>query len=80
MALSGNKETDFLILTELTDSELEKVCKVNKYVNSLCKDDRLWIQRLLKFFPITFRDAREMKTMLNIHSWKEYYQFMKEQH
>jgi hypothetical protein len=45
--LSGNKDTDFIILQKLNDDELGKVCKVNKYVNSLCKDETFWMQRLL---------------------------------
>ena len=39
MALTGNKDTDFLVLLELNDYELGKVCQVNKYVQSLCNDD-----------------------------------------
>ena len=45
--LSGNKETDMLILQQLSDYDLSKVCQVNKYVNSLCNADRFWMNRIL---------------------------------
>lgn len=34
--LTGNKDTDFKILSLLEDRELTQVCQVNKYVKSLC--------------------------------------------
>lgn len=37
--LTGNKDTDFLILMQLNDYELGKVCQANKYVKSLCDDN-----------------------------------------
>ena len=38
--LTGIKDTDLKIIQELTDNELNKVCQVNKYVNSLCNEER----------------------------------------
>lgn len=74
--LTGNKQTDFIILMKLADHELGKVCQANKYVRSLCNDDNFWRERVLKYFPISLEDARKMKTIMEFDTWKEYYQFM----
>jgi hypothetical protein len=46
MAFTGIKDTDFLILNQLSDYELGKVCQVNKYAEKLCKDDTFWLNRI----------------------------------
>ena len=72
--LTGNKDVDFLILMELDDRELTIVCRANKYVNSLCKDERFWSNRILLKFPDYSADlARDMKNYLEFDSWKEFY-------
>lgn len=45
---SGIKDVDMMILLNLTDYELTRVCQVNKYVNSICKDDNFWLKRILQ--------------------------------
>ena len=71
--LSGNKQTDFLILMKLTDNELGKVCQVNKYINSLCNDDAFWMRRVHFINKYDYNDALKMKQYLEFDTWKEYY-------
>ena len=79
--LTGNKDADFLILMELNDRELGVVCQANKYVSSLCKDERFWLNRLLlNFTSYTPVIARDMKNYLEFDSWKEFYIWLKQQH
>lgn len=46
--LTGNKDADFIVLMQLNDYELGQVCQANKYVNSLCKDEIFWFNRIYK--------------------------------
>ena len=79
--LTGNKDADFLILMKLNDKELSLVCQANKYVNSLCKDDRFWLNRILLNFPdYSSTLARDMKNYLEFDSWKEFYIWLKSQY
>lgn len=71
--LSGNKETNFLILMNLTDNELGKVCQVNKYINSLCNDDIFWMRRVYFINKYNYNEALKMKQYLEFDTWKEYY-------
>lgn len=76
--LTGNKQTDFLILKKLTDYELTRVCQVNKYVNSLCQDDTFWLNRILKNYPLTVDDIKRIKITLEFTSHKELYIWLNE--
>ena len=71
--LSGNKDTDFMILEKLTDNELIKVCAVNKYVRSLCSEDNFWMRRFHSANKYNYTDALEMKNYLEFGDWKEFY-------
>ena len=74
--LSGNKDTDFMILEKLTDNELIKVCAVNKYVRSLCSEDNFWMRRFHSANKYNYADALEMKNYLEFSAWKEFYVWM----
>ena len=78
MSLTGNKETDFLILMQLTDNELTKVCQVNKYVNKLCNDDNFWRNRIIINFKYTSSIANAMMQYLEFDNWKEFYIWLTE--
>ena len=45
-ALTGIPDTDILILLSLDDTDLLQICKTNKYTNSLCFRDSLWIEKI----------------------------------
>ena len=76
--LTGNKDVDFMILQKLTDVELGKVCKVNKYVNKLCEDSDFWLNRIVLTFPyLNNNDVIEFKKFFDFETYKELYIFLK---
>jgi hypothetical protein len=67
MSLTGNKQTDILVLMQLEDHELKSVCEVNKYVKSLCDDDMFWMNRIIERMSKTCIRAKQIdyyKTMI----------------
>ena len=85
--LTGTKNSDFLILNELNNHDLGRVCQVNKMAKSLCDDDNFWNQRLhhqitsLDFFErsrtkVPFSRISEVKTFLKFDKWKDFYKFL----
>jgi hypothetical protein len=78
--LTGNKDTDFIILMQLNDNELGLVCQVNKYVNSLCNDSMFWLNRIMANFPqypFTGEEIRKMKEYLGFSTIRELYIYLK---
>ena len=78
MALTAIKDTDFKILLELSDSDLDKVCSLNRYFNRLCNDDDFW---RLKVYSLT-EPGQEIylsigKKFHENSSWKQIYQDLK---
>lgn len=86
--LTGNKDVDGLILMNLNDYELSRVCRVNKYVNSICNDDMFWLKRLLAgtlyseydvpVDKIDLESLRYIKDYLEFKKWKKFYIFLNE--
>jgi hypothetical protein len=73
--LSGNKETDREILQAATDEDLINFCKVNPYINSLCKEDTFWATRTIRRFGKILGTGQyilEHYKPLDI-PWKDYY-------
>ena len=63
---------DILILDYLTELDLLKLTGVNKYFNELFYDDRLWISRIKREYPVlSIKKIREK--YLNGMTWREYY-------
>ena len=65
VTFTGVKDVDMLILMQLDDKSLFRTCKVNKYVNDLCKSENFWRNRLQNRFDVITKP--EDKT------WKNYY-------
>ena len=76
--LTGNKDTDYIILNQLEDYELTQVCQVNKYVNSLCDDEMFWNARILKHYPIP-DDIVNMKKFLLFTNYRDLYIWLDEE-
>lgn len=70
--LSGNKDTDTLILMKLNDNDLANICRVNSYIHSLCEEDNFWRNRVLYRFKLPIDTVNEIKNYLE-WPWKEYY-------
>ena len=47
MSLTGVRDVDMEIILQLEDSDLPRVCAVNKYVNEICESDAFWYRRLI---------------------------------
>ena len=47
MSLTGVRDVDMEIILQLEDSDLPRVCAVNKYVNEICQSDAFWYRRLI---------------------------------
>ena len=74
--LTKNKDTDIIILQQLNDYELGKVCSVNKYVNSICNDDKFWLNRTMLNFKLTGEETNRMKMYLGFSTYKELYVYL----
>ena len=89
---TGNKDVDFIILSQLSDRDLMMVCSVNKHAKKLCEDENFWRKRLYTNAIIInllkeFKDAEwpedsfyklilEIKEFLEYPSWKDFYFFL----
>lgn len=69
MALTGVKDVDLKILSEVGDRELFTVCdSKDVYIRRICKDENFWKNRLLKKYG---QKAVELKP--EKRSWKNHY-------
>jgi hypothetical protein len=64
--LSGDKNTDMLILMKLNDNELAKVCSANKYINSICQDRHFWNMRTRTLLNVKEDELHELRRYLNL--------------
>ena len=70
--LTGNKDTDLIILSNLNDYDLSSVCRVNKYTRELCNNESFWMNRTTKRFGQFSRDINVDRLKLNM-TWKQFY-------
>ena len=73
--LSGHKNTDMLILMNLNDSELGKVCSVNKYINSICENTDFWNMRIRMLLNVSEDELHELRRYLHMDG-KELYVYL----
>ena len=71
VTFTGIKDTDLLILMQLDDKSLLQTCKVNMYVNTLCKNEDFWKIRFRKRFGNVVKPEDK--------SWKKYYLYLLEE-
>lgn len=76
--LSGHKDTDFIILQQLNDNELGRVCQANKYVNQLCQDQNFWLKRILHTFKLNGEEVQKMKNFFAFENYRDLYIYLKE--
>ncbi len=73
--LSGDKNTDMIILMKLNDYELSRVCSVNKYINSICENKNFWNTRIRSFFNVNENELEELRRYLHMDG-KELYVYL----
>lgn len=66
--LTGVKDIDILILSNLNDRELLQTCAVNQYANKLCYDETLWMNRFVKKFK-----TGRMHYKKKGDTWRQFY-------
>ena len=69
--LTGIKDVDLLILSQMDDKTLYNFCKVNKSARKLCSDENFWKNRLIQKYG---QDAAKYKPEKK--SWKKHYSFV----
>lgn len=70
--LTGQRDTDLIILSKLSDEELINVCATNRQVNTWCNDHDFWKYRTInKFGNILGEDIKQY--IPEGTAWKDYY-------
>ena len=69
--LIGNKDTDIIILLNLPDEDIVKVCQVNKYAKSICDDQSFWYRLIKTRFPYIPDEILVEHT--GNRKWSDYY-------
>ncbi len=74
-SFTGTRDTDLLILNQMSDQDLINVCAVNTYVNNLCNHPSFWLHRVLQKYGKQLGSGREIKDKYipDGTSWKDYY-------
>ena len=70
--LTGNRDVDIDILNRLNDKDLVSSCQTNKYAQSVCNDEKLWLRRSIDRFS-KYVSVEEMKKFKGNRTWGEYY-------
>ena len=70
--LTGDKNTDFIVLSNLNDYDLANVCRVNKYTRELCENEYFWMNRTIKRFSQFSSDINADRIKFNL-TWKKFY-------
>jgi hypothetical protein len=66
--LTGVKDTDLLILTELDDRSLLSYCQTNKYARNICNNEDFWRNRVYKVYGEVSAKLKSIE-----RKWKDYY-------
>lgn len=69
--LTGNKDADLLILSNLEDKDLFNFCLANQKAAVLCRDDNFWRNRFYKKYGALLEEAPQLKP--EDQSWKNFY-------
>ena len=66
--LTGQRDTDLLILSNLNDEDLLNFCLVNKEANRLCQIESFWLNRFIKE-----HGQEAMKYKSHEKTWRKFY-------
>ena len=70
--ITGIKDTDFIILSNLNDRDVVNMCQVNRYSRELCNNENFWMNRTIKRFARFSKSIKQDRVNLNL-KWKEFY-------
>lgn len=68
---TNNKDTDLLILSDMSDEDLINVCSVNSYLHNICNTESFWMNRLSNRFGNSVVQGKPEDI-----TWKDYYLFL----
>ena len=74
--LTGNKDVDIIIINMLNDYELGQVCQANRYVNSICNDEKFWRIRTYEKYGNKLKAFDVDVNTYKSNSWQEYYKLL----
>ena len=66
--LTGNRDANLLILSNLDDKSLLNFCTVDKAANELCKNESFWLNRFINKYGSLYRTFKTPEK-----SWREFY-------
>lgn len=64
MSLTSIRDTDLLVLDELSGKDLVKMCIINRHFHNLCSKD-FWARRIKKDFPQVFDNKKSLEDIEN---------------
>ena len=71
---TGNKQTDLIVLAQLDDVSLGRMCQTNQYFKELCRNEDFWRNRTLaRFGKAIPRDTMNYTRVGKELTWREYY-------
>lgn len=73
-SLTGHKDTDLIILSELDDKDLINYCTADVYANNLCNTSDFWKNKTVEKYGNILGSGKNIKKLYKGNSsWKEYY-------
>lgn len=76
LKLTGVKDTDYEILSNLDDQSLGRTCSLNSYTKELCANDTFWMNRTIQKFSSALGDVEEMRANKKTMTWRNYYIYL----
>lgn len=72
--ITGNRDTDALVLSYLDKNSLEAACIVNTYLAKICEDGIPWRHKISREFPML--NNEELLKYKRDRSWKKYHSYL----
>lgn len=76
LLFTGIFDLDSLILNNLSDTDLQSVCQINKAAKYICNNEYYWMNRTLWFYGKWLGNVEQIIEYKKQRSWKEYYQYL----
>ena len=73
--LTGNKDTDLIVLSKLNNEDLLNACLTNKDVNRACKNESFWKSRFISLYDNEFPNPVDYpsKYKKDSETWRNFY-------
>ncbi len=71
--ITGSKDTDFLLLLNILDSDLDKFFQINRKISLISKMDAFWKQKAMIAFSVSEEILDKLKNFLEFTDYKSFY-------